>query len=149
MSTNICYFIFCTLWRQTILIKSLYFQIKRAVRELKEWVIWHENKKTVKDLYNVNNHLYEDSMWNRFFHRCQEFAPWPFNKVLDLQDYCKTYFLHSHFKILFFFRQNLKKYHQLSMNYVPLKNVKRKFIFTEAYLELSQTSTMELFYKNS
>ena len=33
------YLIFCTLWRQTILMKSLYFQIKRVVGELKEWVI--------------------------------------------------------------------------------------------------------------
>ena len=36
LAINICYFIFCTLWRQTILIKFLYFQIKRVVRELKE-----------------------------------------------------------------------------------------------------------------
>ena len=34
-------------------------------------------------------------------------------------------------------------------NYVPLKNVKCKVMFTEAYLEPSQTSMMELFCKNS
>ena len=52
LATNICYFIFCTLWRQTILIKSLCFQIKRAARE---------------GLCNVNNHLYEDSIWIQVF----------------------------------------------------------------------------------
>ena len=39
LAINIYYFIFCTLWRQTILIKSLYFQMKRVIQELKEWVI--------------------------------------------------------------------------------------------------------------
>ena len=77
MSTNICYFIFCTLWRQTILIKSLYFQIKRVVREIKEESLTWKLKKQ-NDLNDVNNHLYEYSIWNRFFHRCQEFAQCPF-----------------------------------------------------------------------
>ena len=35
------------------------------------------------------------------------------------------------------------------MNYVVLKNVKCKVMFTEACLEPSRTSTMELFCKNS
>ena len=64
LAINICYFIFCTLWRQTIFIKSLYFQMKRAVRELKEESF---NMKLEKDLYNVNNYLYEDSIWIQVF----------------------------------------------------------------------------------
>ena len=64
LAINICYFIFWTLWRQTIFIKSLYFQMKRAVRELKEESF---NMKLEKDLYNVNNYLYEDSIWIQVF----------------------------------------------------------------------------------
>ena len=41
------------------------------------------------------------------------------------------------------------RWRQLSINYVLLKNVKCKVMFTEAYFEPSQTSTMELFCKNS
>ena len=43
------------------------------------------------------------------------------------------------------FSQNLKKFHQLSINYILFKNVKCKVTFTEAYLEPSQTSTMKVF----
>ena len=41
------------------------------------------------------------------------------------------------------------KFHQLSLNYVPLKNVKYEGMFTEAYLESSRTYKMELFCKNN
>ena len=51
-------------------------------------------------------------------------------------------------KIFFSFKLNLKKFHQLSTNYV-LENVKCKVMFTEAYLEPNQTSAMELFCENS
>ena len=54
--------------------------------------------------------------------------------------------------ILFFFRQNLKKFHDFSSNFIInvfLKKVKCRVMFTEAYLEPSQTSTMELFCKNN
>ena len=64
-----------------------------------------------------------------------------FNKAARLQDCCKTYLLHSHL----LFSQNLKKFHQLSINYLLVKNVKCKVTFTEAYLEPSQTSTMKVF----
>ena len=51
------------------------------------------------------------------------------------------------------FVRGIKKFeklsiHRLSVNYV-LKNVKCRVMFTEAYLEPSRTSVMELFYENS
>ena len=54
--------------------------------------------------------------------------------------------------ILFLFRQNLKKFHDFSSNFIInvfLKKVKCKAMFTEAYLEPSQKSTMELFFENN
>ena len=51
-----------------------------------------------------------------------------FNKVAGLQHCCKTYFSLG---------KTLKKIHQLSINYVLLKNVKSKVMFTEAYLKPS------------
>ena len=38
--------------------------------------------KRQKDLYDVNNHLYEYSTWNRFFDQCQEFVQCPFKDQL-------------------------------------------------------------------
>ena len=67
------------------------------------------------------------------------------NKVAGLQDCCKACFT-STLKILFFFRQ---KCHQISTNYILLKNVKCRVMLTEAYLEPSWTSTMVLFCENS
>ena len=48
-------------------------------------------------------------------------------------------------KILFFFMENLKKFYQIFMNYVLLKNVKCKVMLTEVYLEPSQTSETVVF----
>ena len=57
-----------------------------------------------------------------------------FNKVTGLQDCSKTYLLYSHLR--FYFPLG-KKFHQLSINYVLLKNVKCKVMFTGVYLEPS------------
>ena len=38
--------------------------------------------KRQKDLYDVNNHLYEYRTWNRLFDRCQEFVQCPFKDPL-------------------------------------------------------------------
>ena len=43
------------------------------------------------------------------------------------------FIFYTHLRFLIFFMKNLKKFHQLSMYYVLLKNVKCKFMFTEAY----------------
>ena len=72
-----------------------------------------------------------------------------FNKVAGLQDCCKTYPLHTHLRLYFSQVKTLKKYYQIYINTVLLNNVKCKVMFTEAYLEPSQTSMMELFCKNS
>ena len=50
-------------------------------------------------------------------------------------------------KILFFFGEKL--FPQLSVNYILLKNVKYKVMFTEVYFEPSRISMMELFRENS
>ena len=68
-----------------------------------------------------------------------------FNKVAGLQDCCTTYLLHLHLGFYFSLGKTLKKFHELSINYVLLKNIKCKVIFTEAYLEPSRTSMMKLF----
>ena len=44
---------------------------------------------------------------------------------------------------------NLTEINQLFINYVLLKNVKCKVMFTEAYLEPSKTSMIKLFCKNN
>ena len=72
-----------------------------------------------------------------------------FNKVAGLQECCKTYLLYSHLRFYFSLDKSLKKLYQLYINYGLLKTVKRKVTLTEAYLELSRTSTMEHFCKNS
>ena len=72
-----------------------------------------------------------------------------FNNVVGLQDCCKTYHLYSHLRFYFALGKTLKNFDQLSINYVLLKDVKCKVMFTEAYLEPSQTSMMELFCENS
>ena len=51
-------FIFCTFW---------YFQINKVVRELQKGAIYNGNKKTENDLYNINNHLYENGIWILIF----------------------------------------------------------------------------------
>ena len=64
-----------------------------------------------------------------------------------LQDCCKTFLLY----ILTLWVKPFK-FQELSSNFIInvfLKNFKCKFMFLEAYLEPSQTSTMELFWENS
>ena len=39
-------------------------------------------------MYDVNNHLYEYSIWNRFFHWCKEFVQCPFKvKIFETFEY--------------------------------------------------------------
>ena len=57
-----------------------------------------------------------------------------FNKVAGLQD-----------KFYFSLAKTLKNFINFLINYVLLRNVKCKVMVTEAYLEPSQTSIMELF----
>ena len=70
-----------------------------------------------------------------------------FNKVAGLQDCSKTCLFHAPWRFYFSLGKKLKKFHQLSINNVLLKNVKCKVMFTEAYLEPSWTSMMGLFAK--
>ena len=57
-----------------------------------------------------------------------------FNKVAGLQD-----------RFYFSLAKTLKNFINFLINYVLLRNAKRKVMPTETYSELSQTSTMELF----
>ena len=68
-----------------------------------------------------------------------------FNKAAGLQDCCKTYLLHPLLRFYFSLGKTLKNFINFFINYVLPKNVKCKVMFTEAYLEPSRTSTMELF----
>ena len=69
-----------------------------------------------------------------------------FNKIARPSGLLQDLSLTRTLKILFFVRQNLKKCHQPSINYV-LKHVKFKVVFTEPYLEQSRISAMEFFCK--
>ena len=67
-----------------------------------------------------------------------------FNKVAVLQVCCKTYLLHALLRFYFSLVKPLKNsliFYKLCL----LRNVKCKVMLTEAYLEPSQTSMMELF----
>ena len=67
-----------------------------------------------------------------------------FNKVAGLQD--RFYFyLAETLKNFINLAETLKNFINFLINYVLLANVKCKVMPTEAYLELSRTSTMELF----
>ena len=68
-----------------------------------------------------------------------------FNKGAGPQGCCKTYLLHALLRFYFSFGKALKNFINFLINYVLLKNVKCKVMLTEAYLEPSRTSTMELF----
>ena len=69
-----------------------------------------------------------------------------FNKVAGLQDCCKTYLLHAFLRFYFSLGKTLKNFINFFTNYVPLKNVKCKVMFTKTYLEPSRRSTMQLFF---
>ena len=69
-----------------------------------------------------------------------------FTKVEGLQDCCKTYLLHALLKFYISLGKTLKNFINFFITYVLLNIVKYKVMFTEAYLEPSRTSTMELFY---
>ena len=60
-----------------------------------------------------------------------------FNKVAGLQDCCKTYLLHALVRFYFSLGKTLKNFINFFINYVLLKNVKCKVMFTGAYLEPS------------
>ena len=66
-------------------------------------------------------------------------------KVASLQDCCKTYLLHTLLRFHFPLCKTLKNFINFFINYVLLKNIKYKVMFTEAYLEPSRISMMELF----
>ena len=70
-----------------------------------------------------------------------------FNKVAGLEDCSKTSLLHLHLRLYFWLDKTLKNLHQLPINYILLKNVKCKVMFTEVYLEPNGTSMMEFFAK--
>ena len=72
-----------------------------------------------------------------------------FNKAAGLQECYKTHLLQFHSRFYFSLGKTFKNINQLSRNYVSLKNVKFKVMFTEVYSETSQTSMMELLCKNS
>ena len=71
-----------------------------------------------------------------------------FNKVAGLQNCYKTYLLYSHLRFNFSLGKTLKDFINFPET-VFLKNLKCKVMFTEAYLEPSQTYMMELFCENS
>ena len=66
-----------------------------------------------------------------------------FDKAADLQDCWKTYLLHA--DLIFFYFGKTLKVSDFLINYILLKNVKCKVMFTDAYLGPSRTSAMELF----
>ena len=70
------------------------------------------------------------------------------NKVVGLQDCCKTYLVHAHLRFYFSLGKTSKNFINVLYRPCSSKNVKCKVMFIEAYLEPSRTFAMELFYKN-
>ena len=57
--------------------------------------------------------------------------------------------LYTQTKDVIFLSVKPLKFHQLSINYVFLENIKCKGMFTKAYLEPTRTSAMKLLCKNN